>query len=674
MKKKFLIPLLLISTAVYGADDASQDLFALTLEDLMIIKVSGATLTEQSLKTVPSSVTVFNHEQIAHLGMTNLYELMNLVPGFQSFRSSYSPQLSSFSARGRTIGGLGAEVLLIIDGQRIDEPRTSGSVIIGGSIPLMNIERVEFIRGPGSAVYGSNAMLGVINIVTRREVNEVALEAGSFNHHQAHVMHSSQVKNVHIDSFVQYQKDDGDDYNVPDSFTSSRIDTSDPMESANINLNISWPNHHINIQHYQTQASDFYMFGLVANDINETESRFSSMAYKHNFNWSSIASWIQFSVHQSRYYASGKLAAEGSFSGFSTPDSNDALFSQVDFDDYQEQHIQWHNDWKLSQQSSAQFGIDARHLMAPEVVAKNNFDLADIANSNFPIRYYGELLATTPLQKKSQRDILGAYGQYQHAMTPETQLTLGARFDHFSSIGERISPRLGLVHQLNPQQTIKLLYGEAFRAPAENELNLLNNTVILGDPDLKSEVVKSWEAIYLFQEQHIHASASYFENHFEDAIQRTLVSGNVFQFSNIDQDPVKGLEIEVNYEFNDHWLMSSSYTYFTDKPSSSFREAEQLASLTLNYQHAYWNANIAGHYIGKHQMSTGGSDENLINLDAYWKVYGKLIYQFQRHLKGYVQVKNLLDETVLSPPYNADQTEGIPNRGRSVLIGISWEF
>lgn len=120
--------------------------------------------------------------------------------------------------------------------------------------------------------------------------------------------------------------------------------------------------------------------------------------------------------------------------------------------------------------------------------------------------------------------------------------------------------------------------------------------------------------------------------------------------------------------------MSSSYTHFTDKPRSSFREAEQLASITLNYQHAYWNANIAGHYLGEHQMSTAGSDDNLLNLDPYWRVYGKIIYQFQRNLKGYVQINNLLDEAVLSPPYNANQSEGIPNRGRQILTGINWQF
>ena len=106
---------------------------------------------------------------------------MNLVPGFQSYRTSLSPISYQFSSRGRRIGNSGAEILILVDGMRLAEPRTSGGAIVTPKYPLMQVERVEFIRGPGSAVYGSNAMMGVINIVTRTGSNELALDVGSFN-------------------------------------------------------------------------------------------------------------------------------------------------------------------------------------------------------------------------------------------------------------------------------------------------------------------------------------------------------------------------------------------------------------------------------------------------------------------------------------------------------------
>ena len=680
MKILFFILLLSINSALNAFEDAASarevtdNLFNTSLEDLMFIKVSGATLTEQNLKTVPSSVTVYSQEQIQHLGLHYLHELMNLVPGFQSFRSSYSPQHSSFSSRGRTVGGLGAEVLLLIDGQRIDEPRTSGSVIVGGKIPLLNIERVEFIRGPGSAVYGSNAMLGVINIISREDVNELGTSLGSFSYEQAHLFASQQYQDLKINLFAHAQNESGDNYNVPDRFGSGRTNTSDPIKANSLNLKLQWQKSSFNFQRYHTATEDFYVLGTLSNGTNESRSLFESFSFKQTFTLQEIQSWVRLSEHHTRFLISGQLSDEGAFSGQSNPDSSDALFTKANFKKYKEQHLQWHNDWTISSDNSLQFGIDVRQLKSPEVIVENNFDLADLVNGNFPIRYYGELLATTPVQNKSQRDILGLYSQYQQEIFIESHLTLGLRYDNFSNIGESISPRLGFVHPLTPQQSIKFLYGEAFRAPAENELNLLNNTVILGDENLKPETVQSWELIYLAQYSHTSFSVSYFENHFKDAIQRVLVSGDVFQFSNIDQDPVKGLEFELSWELSDHWLLTSNYTHFLEKPTSSFRESDNLASITINYQHAYWNANLAGSYIGERNMSTNGSDDNLINLDPYWQWYGKIIYKFNRKLSGYIQIKNILDKDYQSPPYNANQTEGIPSRSRQVTSGVSLKF
>ena len=659
---------------VLQAEVLANDLFNTSLEDLMFIKVSGATLTEQNLKTVPSSVTVFSHEQIQHLGFHYLYELMNLVPGFQSFRSSYSPQHSSFSSRGRTVGGLGAEVLLLIDGQRIDEPRTSGSVIVGGKIPLLNIKRVEFIRGPGSAVYGSNAMLGVINIVSREDVNEVGASLGSFSYKQTHLFASRHYKDFKINLFGHAQSESGDTYNVPERFGSGRTHTSDPIEANSLNFKLQWQESSFNFQRYHTETKDFYVLGSLSDGINESQSQFESFSFKQNFSLLGMHSWVRLSEHQTRFFISGQLSDEGAFSGISSPDSSEPLLTKVNFKTYKEQHVQWHNDWKIGPDNSLQFGLDFRQLHAPQVILGNNFDLVDLVNGVFPIRYYGELLATTPVQNKSQRDIIGLYSQYQHQIFIKSHLTLGLRYDHFSNIGESISPRFGFVHPITPQQSVKLLYGEAFRAPAENELNLLNNTIILGDKNLKPETVKSWELIYLAQHSHTSFSGAYFENHFKDAIQRVLISGNVFQFSNIDQDPVKGLEFESSFELSDHWLLTSTYTHFLEKSTSSFRESDNLASFAINYQHAYWNANLAGNYIGERNMSTNGSDDNLIDLDPYWQWYGKVIYKFNRKLKGFIQIKNILNTHYQSPPYNANQTEGIPSRSRRILSGVSWKF
>jgi outer membrane receptor for ferrienterochelin and colicins len=144
----------------------AEDYLAMNLEDLLNVSVTGSTLREESLQTVPSSVTVFTHQEIKTLGLDYLYELLGHVPGFQVSRNGDSPSGYTASARGRRNSAEAREILLIVDGQVLADPRTGSADGSLPHFPLVNVERVEVIRGPGSAIYGSGAFTGVVNVIT----------------------------------------------------------------------------------------------------------------------------------------------------------------------------------------------------------------------------------------------------------------------------------------------------------------------------------------------------------------------------------------------------------------------------------------------------------------------------------------------------------------------------
>lgn len=171
------------------------------------------------------------------------------------------------------------------------------------------------------------------------------------------------------------------------------------------------------------------------------------------------------------------------------------------------------------------------------------------------------------------------------------------RYDHFSDIDGEFSPRLGSVQTLTPNHSIKLLYGKAFRAPTKNELNLLNNPVLLGNTQLKPETVQTWDLIWLGQWSDTSFSLGYFANNFENSIIQEDIGGGTLQFKNVNQDPSKGFEFEISHELNRHWLVRVSYTNFTEIPDSSLAEADQFASLMINYQRNMWNANLIASYF-----------------------------------------------------------------------------
>ncbi len=648
-------------------------LFVLSLEELLKIKVTGSTLTPKELKTVPAAVTVFTHRQITNMGLDSLDELMNLVPGFQSYRSSQSPLHYPMTSRGRRIAQSGSEILVLVDGMRLEEPRISGGTHIAPKFPLLQVGRVEFIRGPGSAVYGSNAMMGVINIVTRNDVDEASMGIGSFNRRKGHLLTNKQSGDLSFDLFASWEADDGDNYQLQDTFGSGQINTQDPRELTDVNIKLKWQDTRLNLHHKQFETKDFYELDRLSNGFNRRNGEFMALMVRQSFRWRAVASNIAVSYTRAGYSTALQLTAPGQLFTNSNPPSNDALLARVDFKDASETRIMWHNDWSINSYDSLQFGLELRQIDSPEVIGENNFDVSDLVNANSPIRYYGNLLATTQVQAQSTRDIVGVYGQYQHQLFDNTHLTMGLRHDDFSQIGAQLSPRIALVHELNTHHSIKLLYGEAFRAPAEGELNLLNNPVVIGNPDLVPETVQSSELIWLGQWPRSGISLGYFESRFKDAIVQ-VGSGNVLVFDNMDQEPSKGVELEVSHQLTGAWLVGGTYTYFLETPALSFRESDRLASFMVNYQQANWNGNLAANYQSNKDMAARDSNGERITLDGYWQLFGKVRYYLKSDLQIFIQGKNLLNKGYLTPPASTTLMQGIPNRGREILTGLTFEF
>ncbi len=127
----------------------------------------------------------------------------------------------------------------------------------------------------------------------------------------------------------------------------------------------------------------------LSNGFNQHSAQISSISLKQDFRWQSVSSYVWLSYSRTKLNATAQLTSPGELAAISSPASNDALFGSFDFDGPSEGRLQWHNDWNINAQSGLQFGIELRHIDVPEAIAKNNFDIGDLANGNFPIRFYG---------------------------------------------------------------------------------------------------------------------------------------------------------------------------------------------------------------------------------------------------------------------------------------------
>src|SRR3989304_4542398 len=164
---------------------AATDLTSLSLEALLNVTITGASKYEQTQREVAAAVHVITRQEIKAFGWRTIGEALTSVPGVYT---TYDDQYVYLGTRGFGLpGDYNTRLLMTIDGNRQNDPLYD-SAAFGRGFPLDVdlIERIEFIPGPGGAVYGQNAMFGVVNIVTRPGRNVGGVEAaGSYQHPQA---------------------------------------------------------------------------------------------------------------------------------------------------------------------------------------------------------------------------------------------------------------------------------------------------------------------------------------------------------------------------------------------------------------------------------------------------------------------------------------------------------
>ncbi len=170
-----IVTLLTCSNVIAYIGD--KELLGLSLTDLLNVEVEIASKTKETVADAPSSVTVFTQDEIRNMGISTLYELLNYVPGFQASQDISYSRAERIAARGRSTPA-SESVLVLIDGHRLNDANSSSATVFSPRIIVENIQQIEIIRGPGSALYGSSAFLGVINIITLTDSNYAALKLG----------------------------------------------------------------------------------------------------------------------------------------------------------------------------------------------------------------------------------------------------------------------------------------------------------------------------------------------------------------------------------------------------------------------------------------------------------------------------------------------------------------
>ena len=639
-----LLSLLLLapnSGQVLASDRAMDELFDMSLEELLQLKVASSTLYDESIQSVPSSVTVFKHDEIQRLGISRLTELMNYVPGFQSYQIDASNLTKSFSSRGHRVNAVIREVLILIDGHRLNSDWTGGTTFFNSYISMDNVEQVEFIRGPGSAIYGSNAFLGVISIKTKG-ANLVEISGGSNDYHRASFQKNITEGDFEFSLLIKDDKDHGESLSLFNPATNSFTNSHDPSNNQEAYLTSKKGNFEINARWAKREMEEYYNGGFISNEFNERfiESYFIDLNYNHQASKNLALSSTVFFDHKTNELVLAQ--------------SPDTLFEATTKEE--EMGVSVIVKYDNLQNTRWLTGLEIRQPDILKAVAKVS----------------GSVDTSFPLSEENPRTIRGLFSQYQSKINDSTNYLLGARLDDYSNVGSHFSPRAALIHAADTNNSFKLLYGEAFRAPSRLEIDLVNAPGVKGNPDLDPEISKTVELIWVYMNNERILTSTLFDMRLENTIVETT-EGTSKKFINGSDSSIAGLELELQQAYTEHWHLRLAATHIFDKFSQINSESSNLLSVSINYSRSSWSANISANYQSE-KFTENLSDSGYTKHDGYTLFDTNVVYRPAKNSQVSIKVKNILDKDYNTPSTSVFNTEGVQNRGRTAEVSFKWYY
>jgi outer membrane receptor protein involved in Fe transport len=678
--KKIVLPMILCNTLF-----AQEGFDILDLEELVNTTITTSTRKDETLLSVPSSVTVFNKKEIEQLGASTLLELMGYVPGFQNMSSGTAAPNEPFSSRGRRMSTFVRSVLILLNGKRLNTDYSGNFSSFNASVfPLYTVDRVEFIRGPGSALYGSNALMGVINIITNDEISRVQLKSGSQEHKQIIGQYSKTFANdVHLSLNADYTYDGGYEYKgVYDKVLSSatgnieETDIKDPYKITNILLNIN--SDRFSFQGYFTKniATDWLLSRRIS-DNNEFHTKSAIIDFDYYFDLFGYDNRVGLGYKKSMISGTTALYSELLLDSIYTQ-INSAYGLNLDaVDDLMYKTLSRQNSIDLTWDMSGDnfiVGVETRKVLDTVSSSASNYDLSQLLQKDFPLSYYNgsyDWVLHDSGMESNNLSVLGIYGQYQHELFDNTTLTTGLRYDYYSSYGSSLNPRLALVHSLNKEHSLKVLYAEAFRTPSILELDINTLLGVSGNSDLEAEKSKTTELVYIYQnDKGTNFSTSIFHSEIENGIIET--GSNARTFENEGVQVYQGVEVESRFALTKSSSLRLNATKLINLPENAYKEADILLGAILNYK---INSNITTNFSIYYNGSRDFYDVNDTKqkLEPYTIANLYISYKLD-DIKMFTQIKNITDTDYTTPPSDASMPEGIPRRGRTYLVGLEYKF
>lgn len=603
MKKKSVFLFWFLTAVAFGFSARAE-----SIDSLIPLKtvVVTANKIQVNRNNVPLSISVIGREEIESSSESALLPVLSQrVPGlFVTQRGITGFGVSSGAAGTVNIRGVGQgnKVLMLFDGQ----PQWAG--VFGHALPdtyvASDIERVEVIRGPGSLLYGSNAMGGVVNIITRHHTREgrrtqARIMYGSYNTQKYMVNNGYNIGN--FSSFISINHDRTDGHRPNSQFH---------ITNGFANLGYKITDHYkatadLSLAKYKTHNPGTIEAPMLDNVMDILRGT-TSFALENNYEKSSGALRV--------FYNWGNHEINDGYTAGQNPRSY--LFRSDDHNT----GILLYQSFRLFQGNSFTAGIDYKNWGGHAWNDSINGKQGEIVN-------------------KTVNEIAG-YVIMQQELAEMVSLNAGVRYEHSSAYGNQWVPQAGFALRPFEGTTLKGSFSKGFRSPTLRELYISYPPYSLANPDLKPENMLNYELSlgqYLLDNRlYAEVTAFYIDG-------KNMISVSNRQLTNIGRFYNKGIEAEARYQVVKNLALQANYSYlYTNKPIQAAPKHKFFADLMYAPGRFTFNVNVQSIFDLYTNVNNNNAAQN--KKENYTLLNARAAYRFGSPDKGinlFVKGENL---------------------------------
>jgi vitamin B12 transporter len=601
-----------------------------------------ATRLETPLREVGSSVTVITARELEQRQIVSVAEALRAVPGLSVVQTAGRAGVASVFLR----GAKSEQTLVLLDGIVLNDPISPGRAFDFFALDVSNVERIEVIRGPQSTLYGSDAMGGVVQIITKKGAGPpqvtVSAEAGSFETLNAGAGFSGSQGAFDYSLWASRQTSAGISAADEDRGFQER----DGYTKTNLSGRWGWA---------ASEALSFDLFLRLMDTESELDQDYGSgIEDDPNFNYTSRQRFFRvqgtLALSQSAWtqklgYSQSEIRREAE----NKRDPVHPLDASRDTFDGTIRKADWQHDLALHETSTLTLGLEAQEERG------SSSSHSESAFGPFDSRFPEESATLT-----------SAYAQDRVRIADAFFGTVGLRVDDHDRFGQEQTYRLTAAYLIGATGTkLKATYGTGFKAPT-----LFQLFSDFGNPDLQPERSIGWDAglEQSLSEGTLTLGLVYFRNEFEDLIDFDFGTN---RFANTGRAETRGIEAEAALRPEGPWTLDLAYTQTRTEDLSTgeplLRRPDDQATLEATWRPgAPWRLVFSALRVGKREDFDFAKFER-VTLHPYTLIALATDYSLTPIVTLFGRVENLTDAD-----YEEVRGYGVP--GRAAYAGVRATF